>query len=542
MKFVHYILPFLTALLLYASFHPLNLPVLAWVALVPLIIFIIRERKWWRAFLVSYLVGYIYFATSFYWLRYTVPVGPFLIPIYLALYFAVFALAVRFVVIGRRLPLVAAVPLVWTLLEFVRSFLLTGLPYFYLAHTQYSFFTLIQITDVTGIYGVSFIVAFANGLIAHAIMLSSEVEMAKVKSNVQLRVGVVALAIMLAVSIVYGFLRLNSLDIKDGPEIAIVQANIPQELKRFAARRGSEEVQMELDEIYQKHLVLTEKVTGKPDLVVWSETMFPYPLIYQSRKGKFYNDWQHLHYSKLITPSAKSGVRFLIGCEVGEPPDKWYEGGEIRWSECNTYNSAVYIDPQEGAIGRYYKIHLVPFGEYIPLRNSIPFIDKLIKDYSELPSVPRLEAGRSTEIFDLNGKKFGILICYESIFPELVREIRRKGGDFAVNISNDGWYKDSSELDQMLAITAFRAIENRIGIVRATNTGISAFISPTGDISAMLTDAEGKIKEVEGVLRRRVAISSDNSLYSKFGDIFIYILLTALVVIIVASFIRGKKV
>ena len=279
LKFIHYILPFLTALLLYASFHPLNLPVLAWVALVPLIIFIIRERKGWRAFLVSYLVGYIYFATSFYWLRYTVPVGPFLIPIYLALYFAVFALAVRFVVIGRRLPLVVVVPLVWTLLEFVRSFLLTGLPYFYLAHTQYSFFTLIQIADVTGIYGVSFIVAFANGLIAHAIMLSSEVEMAKVKSNVQLRVGVVALAIMLAVSIVYGFLRLNSLDIKDGPEIAIVQANIPQELKRFAARRGSEEVQMELDEIYQKHLVLTEKVTGKPDLVVWSETMFPYPLI-----------------------------------------------------------------------------------------------------------------------------------------------------------------------------------------------------------------------------------------------------------------------
>jgi apolipoprotein N-acyltransferase len=201
--------------------------------------------------------------------------------------------------------------------------------------------------------------------------------------------------------------------------------------------------------------------------------------------------------------------RMLIGTEV------WDHGAR------RLYNSALYVDPREGVIGRYDKVHLVPFGEYIPLREELPFIVDLVQRYSGL-SLIDMQPGKGWEVFECRGERFGVAICFEGLFPEITRVYKDQGASFLLNISNDGWFKGSAELDQILQICVFRAVEFRIGVVRATNTGISAFISPDGRIDRVLESPNGKRKEIEGVLEGPILLSSSGSLYTEFGDMVLY--------------------
>jgi apolipoprotein N-acyltransferase len=170
----------------------------------------------------------------------------------------------------------------------------------------------------------------------------------------------------------------------------------------------------------------------------------------------------------------------------------------------------VLVMPERGITGRYDKVHLVPFAETFSIFKS------LVHRFSTL-KLENMKPGSGFPIWDLGPWRYGTQICYEAIFPEISREIARKGASFTVNISNDGWFRTSGELDQMLAMARFRSIENRMHVIRATNTGISAFIDPTGDVQQVL-EVEGKRKEVEGILVGRIKLAKAWSLSRALGD------------------------
>lgn len=469
-------LPFLSALLLWASFHPLDLGFLAWVALVPLVVFA-KRTSGRLSFFVAWLAGALFFGAGFFWVRYTVPVGPYLLAVYKGLYVALF------VALVRKLGALWT-PALWTGLEFVRSYLFGGLPWFLLGYTQHGALRLIQGADLGGVWLISALVAFVNGALADGRFRARA-----------------AAAASIALLFVYGGVRLATLRLEDGPAIALVQPNIPQDLKLLSIERPEQAVQN-----YQKHFELsTRAAEGKPDLIVWPEAAIYRGLVYDPGEPE---PWRDTPWHRRVTaPARKTGVRHLVGLLVVEVR----EDGEDEYT-----NSAVDVDPERGIVGRFDKVHLVPFAEFVPFARTFPWMRELIYRYSGL-RLADMRPGAGFPLWSVGGHRFGTQICFEAIFPEISREIARNGGSFTVNISNDGWFRDSAELDQMLAMARFRAVENRMHVIRATNTGISAFLSPDGRVQAVLEE-RGRVKEVEGVLTARLKTTGSSSLYRALGN------------------------
>jgi apolipoprotein N-acyltransferase len=467
-------LPFLWALLFWASFHPLDLGFLAWVSLVPLLVYA-KRTSGWRSFLVAWLAGSLAFGACFQWVRFTVPIGPLFLGLYKGLYPALFVLLIR-----RLGPLWT--PVLWTALEYARGYLLSGLPWFLLGYTQHDLLGLIQIADLGGVWLVSALVAFVNGALVDG-----------------RRAPRIAAASALALAFVYGAIRIGTIPLEEGPKVAVIQPNIPQDLK-MDALKGE---RLAIDN-YRRHLDLTLSVSDRePDLIVWPEAAVYYGLVRDRGRGLWLEDaW----YRRVIEPSVKTGTRTLIGLIIIDR-----EGSKRGYT-----NSAVLVGRDGEIRERFDKVHLVPFAEYVPFASTFPFVRDLIHKYSGL-RLEDMRAGEGFPVWEAGGKRFGPQICFEAIFPEISREIARKGASFTVNISNDGWFRDSAELDQMQAMARFRAVENRIHVIRATNTGISAFIEPTGRTQVLL-ESGGKRKEVEGVLVARPRTTTASSLFRAWGN------------------------
>ena len=463
-------LPFLWALLFWASFHPLALGVLAWVTLVPLLVYA-KATSGRKAFFISWLGGAVGCSACYFWVRHTVPVGPYFLGLYTGLYVAVFILVVR------RLGTLWA-PAVWVALEFIRSHLFGGLAWFLLGTSQIDAFCLIQIADLGGAWLVSALVVFVNAALVDG------------RRAPRLIAGAAVLA-----AVVYGMIRVPSIPLSEGPKIAIVQPNIEQSLKLLSRN----DVKVALDN-YMRPLALTpEAAKEKPDLLCWPEASI-YRGVFWDVDNKAWKDSAWFRRAKAAAVAA--GTRTLMGLLViDEKADGTYA----------FTNSALELDG-EGLPGRRFdKVHLVPFAEYVPFR-----LQGVVRAISGLV-MEDMNPGKEFPVWEAGGMKYGPQICFEAVFPEISREIARKGAAFTVNISNDGWFRDSAELDQMQAMSRFRAIENRIGFVRSTNTGISSFIAPTGREEAAL-EVDGRRKEVGGVLVRRVSVTSAGSLYRVLGD------------------------
>jgi len=211
------------------------------------------------------------------------------------------------------------------------------------------------------------------------------------------------------------------------------------------------------------------------------------------------------------------------------------------------HNSAYFFTADGRFRGRYDKIHLVPFGEFVPLGDILPFMEDIILQSAGF--VRDLKPGEKITFFEMTGAdgvayKFSTPICYEVGFPDLFASFVEKDGekraDYVVNISNDGWFHESAELEQTTAIAAFRAVENRVGVIRATNTGISAFIKPDGSFSwddDVLKDDRGGMKSVQGVLNRRVYVCDELTVYSRVKDLFAVVMLVLSGLVLVASLI-----
>jgi apolipoprotein N-acyltransferase len=534
----------LSGVLLWAAFFPLDLGALGFVALVPWLALVRAPVSNRRRYFAAYVGGVTFFALATQWVRVAHPMM-YLSWLGLAVVMPLFwlvALALLRKLDQFRVPLAVAVPVAWVALEYCRMHFPTGFPFmkhlgayqmigfgwYFLGYTQHAFAQLIQIADLGGVYAVSFVVASVNGALAGAaIQLPAVRRLLKWEETQEPccakchAVGGGIAAGLLCASIGYGFMKLDHAPFADGPLVAAIQGDVSQDDKM--SRGGS------LRQQYSKAHALAFRQNPRPDLIVWPETCYWEDWFEvtpgASRESASPDDQRQLLASEKAF-DAYWGTHVLFGLSGHE----W--DGQRMWK----YNSALLTDPTGRTFTRYDKMHLVPFGEYVPLGEQLPFMKWFTPykhDYSCRP-------GERWTRFPLKAKDgrdytFGCLICYEDSDPYLARQyVASEPVSFLVNISNDGWFNGTEEHEQHLAICRFRAVEARRSIVRSVNMGVSGVIDPDGRVVALprptLTDGKtvtlsehavtrwSAAKKMEGVALTAVPIDSRRSLYATVGD------------------------
>jgi apolipoprotein N-acyltransferase len=574
-----WILGGMSALVQWASFTPLDWGPLGWVALVPLVLLVRIPRRTSLMYAATYVTG---LATTLAWLHWmplgdkTMYIAWLALAIYMAVYFPLFVALARTAVHRFGVPLALAVPVVWVGLEFARAHVMTGFAWYYLAHSQYRWIELIQISDITGAYGVSFLLAMTSAVIAEFIPASffskcklvlpaaspggsQGVAEASFKHKV---IAVATSVALVSATLAYGYVRRAQADFHEGPRVALVQGNFTSAVKHD--RDQSEQI------LYVHRELTGATVSHQPDLIVWPESMFPY-FLYEASPDvtseqlraiappmpeQAVDEWVAAWRSPtarmmLIDRSREAHAPMIVGVNAVEA-----EAERFR-----QYNSAVYVDPDLGLKGRYDKLHRVPFGEFIPLKDSLPFLHRLTP-FSDQFGVA---AGKRPVRFDdsKRGFSYAPLICFEDTVPHVVREIVNstsqnadKPVDCLVNLTNDGWFHGSSELDQHLITASFRAVECRTPLVRAVNTGISAYIDGDGVIlePEVMIDADKKdrdrmrdpetgrwYKQRNAAMVHPIPLDNRGSLYVKWGDWFAGLCGLCVVILIACSLLPRRK-
>lgn len=495
--------PVVSGILYTLSFPRIDFPFLAWIALVPLLIGI-RDVTPRRAFYMGWLAGGVAFLGLLYWVTITmeqygkVP-WPATLPIllllvaYLGLYPAGFSALLIWIRSKMDLPGVLLIPVIWTVLEWVRAHLLTGFPWVLLGYSQYRNLPMIQIADLTGVYGVSALIALVNAAIADGLRIVDP------SRRQRAFISLLVAALSLGLTWSYGQWRLSGLA-HAPPEaetrslrVGLVQGNIPQDVKWDTRFR---------QETLRRYAQLTHTIAQEGlDLVVWPEAAMPF--IFED--DLFFNQ-------QVISLVQREQTPLLFG----SPARSSTPAGEGIHRKLSLSNSAYLLDASGHVASRYDKIHLVPFGEYVPLSPILFFVDKMVEGIGDFA------AGKAYTLFPLpltthNSQlttQFGVVICFEVIFPELVRRFVQEGADMMITITNDAWFGRSSAPYQHFSMVVFRSVENRVPFVRAANTGISGFIEVSGRIqktSDLFTEA---------ALTDTVRISGRRTLYTRLGDLF----------------------
>lgn len=493
----------LTGLLLAFSFPKPGVSLFAWFAFLPLF-YALRGESPRSSFKLGFLAGFVANVGIFYWLnivmttygKLPLPVSvslSLLMAAYMALYVALTAFFSRYAE-KQGVPAVMSFPFFWVTFEYLRAYLLSGFPWELLGYSQYRTLPLIQIADLTGVYGVSFLIILVN------CFLFQLWRWVRGKDGASYPVLATCTTIPLLLLVIwYGFLTLNS-DLPGKPvKVALAQGNIPQDVKWDPA------FQEETVAIYEG--LSREAVGSGAALVVWPESSLPF---FFQREPK---------YSARIASLARE----LGSALVVSSPVLVNEGGREKF-----LNSAFLIAPDGKTLGRSDKLHLVPFGEYVPLASLLPFVKKMVEgigDFSPGDSITPLAAPFG---------KLGVLICFEGIFPEISRAYAASGAQLLVNITNDAWFGNSSAPYQHLSMTVFRAVENRMPLVRAANTGISAVI-----------DSRGHVRGMTGLFRKalltgEVLLGGTPSFYTLHGDVFARGCLLVVIGIVCFAFRRSR--
>jgi len=580
------LLSLLSVILLSVSFTPFEGWFLAYVALVPwVMVFRLGAPRRWELFW-GWFAGLVFWAANLYWLWWITLVGYAALVVYLSAYWLVAGLVVR-AAMRRRLPIWVILPVVWVALEYARAYVISGFPWFFLAHSQYARTHLIQIADLTGQYGVSFFVAMVNGAVVDVLLsplLSRRPRGRRLTGRAAIATG--ATAITGAALIGYGLWRVGQSrhSTRPGPIIGIVQHAFPISLGGRLATA---------EKILADHIESSLDFTGKQcDLVIWPETMLPRGLNQQILK---------LDVSGLDSRDLRSLGLLVYGPKAEGLSDEILRGGLERWihgaaSEGGltaqarkmgalsgrlgcpilaggstihhnldpiddrdrwlTRNSALWFDGTWRASVVYSKSHLVPFGEYVPFKRSIPALHRALRWFVP-PVMEQLDPGRSFRPFELirRGRTWRLAspICYEGTFARVCRRMvirdGRKQVDILANLSNDGWFvyrrwgkgafRGSAEHPQHLVQYCFRAVETRTPVVRAVNTGISASIDSNGRIVSeldltlddykkrsmfsgrlLLDGAKGAADKPNVKHGPRVLVDGRVAVYSLVGDLF----------------------
>ncbi len=498
----------LSGSLLALSFPKFNLEFLAWFAFIPLF-FTLQNAAKFRAFLLSFICGIVFWSITIYWLIHVTLLGTIVLIIYLALYFGIFGLFISSLSYELRAKDILVIPAMWVLLEYCRSHLLTGFPWAILGYSQYLNLPVIQNADISGAWGVSFIVMMVNIALYSAIALRSAGENSRIKYGI-IKMALVP-AIVMAGVLSYGIYKLNLKTRYQGQpaiRVAVVQGNIPQELKWYPGAR---------EEIIEKYLNFSQLAAREnPDLIVWPEAALP--VILQEEP-------EYFEKARLLAKTTHA--QLLLGA-VTSRNDLYY-------------NSALLLSREGKLSGQYDKLHLVPFGEYIPLRKILPFLQTIVP-------IGDIARGDEFKVFKINaandpqGKvssKFSVLICFEDVFPELSRQFVSRGADFLINITNDAWYKRTFAAYQHFQPSVFRAIENRVFVIRSANTGVSGFISSEGKIISLVADSSGREIFVDGYKTGSIPVAKKGrSFYNRFGDLTIIAVCALILLFSLISF-RG---
>lgn len=502
MKKKDVLLSLLSGMLLILSFPNFDLEFLAWFALVPLF-YAIDGKPLYQSFKLGFFTGVLSFLGIIYWVIVAVHTYGnipliisggilLLLVIYLSLFIGAFTLLTQFIQVRLRTQSFLFAPVLWASLEYLRSFLLTGFPWANLGYSQYLNLPFIQMADITGCYGLSFVIVMVNATLFEMLRQWP-------KKKLPFLEMVFTLLVVLGF-LIYGYIKISFIErqiVKNPPlKIGLVQGNIDQSIK------WNESYQKETMDIYER---LSLKVAeGRPDLIIWPETATPF----------FFQDAKE--FQPMVLDIPKKTDAFLL---FGTPSYKIVKG------KVHHYNSALLISPTGEIRGKYDKIHLVPYGEYIPLGDYIPLgsLGEGIGDF---------KSGKEIFNFSLPQGKFGVLICFEIIFPDLCRKFVKEGANFLVTITNDAWFGRTSAPYQHLTIANFRAIENRVFIARSANTGISGFIDPVGRIvkrGGLFT---------EEALSGTIYLSKEKTFYTHYGDVFAWCCSVGSIILLGLAFFR----
>jgi apolipoprotein N-acyltransferase len=501
----------LSAVLLILSFPDFNFEFLAWIGFVPLF-FAIENKKPAQAFFISYLIGIIFFLGTVYWLVHVTLPGMFAVALYLALYFGFFGLICSYYSkIAKRYLLLFTIPAAWVALELIRSHFLSGFGWNLLGYSQSFTLPIIQIADITGVYGVSFLIVLVNV----AIFLTIK-EMRK--KDYYFMPLMVALAIVF-ICLYYGVFRVKNVFTGEKLSIVVVQGNIPQVKKWDPSFR---------EEIINRYDKLTRKAAeGSPELIIWPETSVP---------GFLESE---LDLSDRVTKLAKDVKTPMLVGAPREDTDK----------KDAYYNSTILMSEEGRIMSRYDKIHLVPFGEYLPFKPIFGFVENFApspigdftagKDYTVFGFLIKRSSKDQQRAWHLIKKiRFSTLVCFEDIFPDLARKFVLRGADFLVNMTNDAWFRKTSAAYQHAQASIFRAVENRVNVIRAANTGVSCFIDQKGQIVDRV-ESGGESVFVEGYKIHDITLTKTKTFYTAYGDVFAYI--CVIIAIMFLLLIRGKK-
>ncbi len=475
-------LPALTGVLSLAAFPKLNQGYLAWACFVPLLVFILRCAGARRAFWAGFVAGFIQFFGLIAWIpqvltRYGNVAEPLCWFLYLLMVgvlacFPGSACAVtRYCMRGLGSWALFLFPAAWVSQEHLRSYApFGGFPWLLTGYSQTDYLHLVQISDVTGVYGVSFLILTFNSAIVWALLSDTP------KSR---RMAPLALALLLlGGSALYGERMLRRWgSLKPELTAALLQGNLSFE-------ESERELAWKFRDGYAR---MAERLEGtKVDLLVLPES--PTPLMFQ---------FDTVYAGTLRQLAARYSLGMIFNNVTVS-----YAGGGERY-----FNSAYFLSRDGVEVGRYDKVHLVPFGEYVPWKSLFFFVESITKDVGDF------QPGSNLTTVRLGDHTANALICFEAIFPYLARQFVRRGSNLIVNLTNDGWYGDSAAPYQHLAMARWRAVENRRYMLRAANSGISAIIEPTGALQV----ATGLLRE--DVCVGRFGFVQDQTWYTQHGDV-----------------------
>ena len=496
-----WLLVLLSAVLQVLIFPLPGVYVLSWFALAPLIVALLRARPLGeleiagdvrlqpaspaQGFLLAYICGILWYAGTCYWIYDTMRqygglnapsavLVVFLFCCYLGLYHGVFGLLVCFLVRARdnRRTLVMA-PVLWVAVELART-RITAFPWNLLGIAQVDNVALCRIAGWTGVYGISFEIVLVNVALAAAFLVPRE------------RRSSLLIAAVAAAAVLQAGRLIEAPAVKADRTALLVQQNIP-----VAADWSRPEY---LQQTLSALAAVTEQAAadhaGSFDLIVWPESPAPF----------FTNDPR---FRDAVSSIARNTHAWIVAGSIGSNSAHPNEEGAM-------FNSAALVSPGGDWTSRYDKVHLVPFGEYLPFPHLFSFAGGLTKE------VGQFEHGSSRAPLKAGGEALGVFICYESVFPDEVRQFAKQGAQVFVNISNDGWYGDSGAYAQHLNQTRMRAIENNRWILSATDTGVTGSIDPWGRVVARVP------RKQRVALLAPYALTSVTPFYTRHGDWFAF--------------------
>lgn len=524
-NFPHIVLAVCSAVLLTLAFPNFNQPWAAWIALVPWLQLLARLKPR-AAFGWSWLIGFLFFLGSLWWLtnlRAFAGVMAFVawlaLCAYLALFFGCFGFLVRrssFLPLPSTLQ-IFIVPAIWVALEYLRTHFLSGFGWNLLGYSQTPWPLVIQFADLTGAWGISALIVAVNVAVARAIFL---------RETAAKRLAGAWVVAFLGMAVLYGLRTIGQPFIARRMIVAVMQGNVPQQEKWDEIYK---------DDILRRYEGLTAAAADDhPQLIIWPETSAP-----------GYLALDELLTQRLVELAQRVQTPLLVGAPMAH----------LASGVWKSTNSAALISAEGHIIDQYDKLRLVPFGEYVPferplpwLRHALPPIGEFVpgKDYT----VFDLPVSRST--FQISGmdakpetrnlkRTFSVLICFEDIFPDLARRFVRAGAQLLVVITNDAWFGPSAAAYQHAQASIMRAVELRVPVIRAANTGWSGCIDPSGRVTGRIQHPSGSELFVEGRVSCDLPVGSgETTLYARWGDWFAWVCV-AIVLLTVPTRLRARS-